>query len=92
MQHVTALTMRKKFGHYLDLVANKKEPVIISRGHRPMVALIPAEQLEEYQRTVGDRAKREEAVRRMDRLRAELGREIGPVDTVELVRRVRGPI
>jgi len=85
MRNISALTMRKQFGKYLDLVARKKETVVISRANRPMVALIPAERVEDYERFAARRGEREEAVRRMDALRSRLK----PVNIVELVRRSR---
>ena len=89
MQRISALTMRKKFGHYLDLVAEEKEPVLIERANRPMAVLVPAEDYETYERWMRDRAARDEAVRRMDKLRTELGERLGPVDVVALVRKTR---
>jgi len=85
MQRISALTMRKKFGKYLDLVADEKEPVVVERGNRPMVVLIPADDLEAYERQVAGRARREEAIKRMDAIREGMR----PVDVVELVRRGR---
>jgi len=85
MHRISALTMRKKFGKYLDLVAKKKEPVLISRANRPMAVLIPVEEYEEYERRVGGQPRREEAARRMDRIRQRLR----PVNVVELVRKIR---
>jgi len=85
MQRISALTMRRKFGHYLDLVAENGETVVIERGHRPMVALIPADRLEAYEKYVVGRERREEAVRRMDEVRSRLE----PVDVVALVRKIR---
>jgi prevent-host-death family protein len=89
MKRISALTMRRKFGEYLDLVAEKGETVVIERGHRPMVALIPADRVEDYERFVAGRERREEAVRRMDELRAKLGERLGSVDVVALVRDMR---
>ena len=85
MQRISALTMRKKFGKYLDLVADEKEPVLIERANRPMAVLIPADDLDGYEKLVAGRAKREEAIRRMDAIREGMR----PVDVVELVRKVR---
>jgi len=85
MKRISALTMRRKFGHYIDLVAEQGETVIIERGHRPMVALIPADRVEDYERFVVGRERREEAARRMDELRSRLE----PVDVVALVRQIR---
>lgn len=85
MQSISALTLRKQFGKYLDLVAEKKETVMVSRANRPMVALIPAEQAEDYERFATRRGEREEAARRMDVLRSQLK----PVNIVDLVRRSR---
>ena len=85
MQTISAITMRRKFGHYMDVVSETKEPVVIERANRPMVALIPAEDLDRYEKQVRQREQREEAIRRMDAVRSELE----PVDVVALVRRMR---
>jgi len=85
MQRISALTMRRKFGQYLDLVAETKETVVIERANQPVVALIPAERVEDYERLVADRELQEAAVRRMDEIRGRLE----PVDVVALVRRMR---
>jgi len=85
MQKISALTMRRKFGHYIDLVSETKEPVVIERANRPLVALIPAEDVDRYVTQVRQREQREEAVRRMDAMREKLE----PIDVVALVRRMR---
>ena len=85
MQRISALSMRRKFGHFIDLVAETKEPVVIERAHRPLVALIPAEDLESYEKHVRQREARDEAIRRMDVVRSQLE----PIDVVALVRRMR---
>lgn len=85
MKRISALTMRRKFGEYLDLVAEKGETVVIERGHRPMVALIPADRADEYERYVANRERRDHAVKRMDEIRERLE----PVDVVTLVRKMR---
>jgi len=89
MQRISALTMRRKFGQYLDLVAETKEPVLIERANRAMAVLVPAEDYETYERWRGDRTAREDAAKRMDKLRATLGERVGPVDVVALVRKTR---
>ena len=85
MKRISALTMRRKFGQYLDLVAETKETVVIERANQPVVALIPAERVDDYERLVADRDRQEAAVRRMDEIRGRLE----PVDVVALVRRMR---
>jgi len=89
MQKISALTMRKQFGKYLDLVADGKDPVLISRGERPMAVLIPAEEYAEYERAVGGLDVRRRAAERMDRLRERLAGRVKNVDVVSLVRRTR---
>ncbi|HPD17913.1 MAG TPA: type II toxin-antitoxin system prevent-host-death family antitoxin [Planctomycetota bacterium] len=85
MQTISALTMRRKFGHYMDVVSETKEPVVIERANRPLVALIPAEDLDRYEKQVRQREQRDEAVRRMDVVRSGLE----PIDVVRLVRGMR---
>ena len=43
---MTALDVRKQFGSVLDLVAEKKIPITISRANRPMAVLVPVEEYE----------------------------------------------
>jgi len=89
MQRVSALTLRKRLGEYIDVVAKNKEPVVVSRANEPLVAMIPAENLEEYQRAVERRAEREEAGRQMDELRERLRKRLGNVDVVSIIRQMR---
>ena len=89
MHRIGALTMRKQFGKYLDLVAKKKQPVMISRANQPLVVMVPAEEYEQFARGGEARARREAAAKRMDEIRARILHEVGPVDVVALVRRSR---
>jgi prevent-host-death family protein len=52
MKRLSALEVRKKFGSVLDLVAQKRVPVTITRGDKPLVVMIPAD---EYQAMKGER-------------------------------------
>lgn len=89
MKRISALTMRKQFGKYLDLVAKKREPVLISRANEPMVVMIPADAYDEYRRIVEERAELEEVGREMDALRERIRARIGHVDVEGLVRTIR---
>ncbi len=89
MKRISALTMRKHFGKYLDLVAEKGEPVLISRANQPMVVMIHPEAYEEYHRIVERREDLKEVGREMDELRERLRARIGNVDTVGLIRSIR---
>ncbi len=89
MRKISALTMRKQFGKYLDHVADEKDPVLISRGSRPMAVLIPAEEYDVYERTIGGMEARRRASERMDKLRTRLTKRVRNVDVVGVIRRMR---
>ncbi len=85
MKRISTMTMRRQLGKYLDLVAEKKEAVAISRANRTLAVLVPPEEHEEYERLVGNRKRRLAAARRMDERREKME----PVDVVALVRQIR---
>jgi prevent-host-death family protein len=57
MKSITALDLRKKPGSILDAVAEKHEPVTITRANKPLAVIISAD---EYQDKVlkGDRGRK----------------------------------
>jgi PHD/YefM family antitoxin component YafN of YafNO toxin-antitoxin module len=71
------------------MVADGKEPVLISRASRPMAVLIPADEYEEYERRVGGLETRRRAAESMDRLRTRLGSRGRNVDVVRMIRSMR---
>ncbi len=85
MKHISTMTMRRQLGKYLDLVAEKKEAISITRANKTLAVLVPPEEHEEYRELVGDRERRRNAARRMDELREKTD----PIDVVALVRQIR---
>jgi prevent-host-death family protein len=89
MQRVSATMMRRRFGRYLDMVADGREPVIIFRAGRPMAVLVPVDQYEEYEQRLRDLGRRRHAAASMDRLRSRLASRGRNVDVVRMVRSMR---
>jgi prevent-host-death family protein len=86
MKTVTALMLRKRLGQVLDEVAAGGEPVLITRGNRPLVVLVAAER---YRAAGAERRDRlEAAAARVAEWRARYGRGRG-LDPVALVRKDR---
>jgi len=55
MQEVAALKMRRRFGHYLDLVAKKRQRILVTRDNRPMVVMAPADDIIDVCKSKGNR-------------------------------------
>lgn len=50
MQQIIGVTeLQRKFRSFFDLVVNKGQPIILTRGSRPEAVLIPYEDYERYQ-------------------------------------------
>lgn len=87
MKRLSALEVRKKFGSVLDLVAQKRVPVTITRGGKPLVVMISAD---EYQAMKGGRqARLGLAIERVAEWRARHARRLRGVNAVRLVRESR---
>lgn len=87
MRRLSALEVRKKFGSVLDLVAQKRVPVTITRGDKPLVVMIPAD---EYQAMKGGRqAQLGLAIERVSEWRARHARRLRGVNVARLVRQSR---
>jgi prevent-host-death family protein len=89
MKRVSVLEFRRKLDHYIDRVARDKAPLLVCRAGEPLVAMIPAEDLGQYQREAERRAKREEAARKMDEVRESQRKRGESVDVVRLIRQMR---
>lgn len=89
MKTVTALDLRKKLGSVLNAVADKHEPVTITRANKPLAVIISAE---EYQDKVvrADRGQKlKELSARMDAWKTKHRKETAHIDGVKLLRETR---
>jgi prevent-host-death family protein len=89
MKTLTALDLRKKLGSILDSVAEKHEPVTITRANKPLAVIISAD---EYQEKIlkGDRGRKlKELSTQMEAWKNEHRNATAGVDVVKAVRNVR---
>ena len=89
MKTVTALDLRKKLGSVLNSVAEKHEPVTITRANKPLAVIISAD---EYQDKVlkSDRGRKlKELSTRMDAWKKEHRKETARLDAVKAIRETR---
>ncbi len=89
MKTVTALDLRKKLGSVLNAVAEKHEPVTITRANKPLAVIMSAD---EYQDKVvkGDRGRKlKELAARIDAWKTEHKKETAHIDVVKALRETR---
>ena len=89
MKTVTALNLRKKLGSVLNSVAEKHEPVTITRANKPLAVIISAD---DYQEKVlkSDRGhKLKELSLRMNAWKREHRKETARIDVVKSIREMR---
>lgn len=87
VRSINALALRKRLGQILDDVADGGQPLLVTRGNRPLVVLVPASQ---YEQVAGARHQRlTTASRRVAEWRAEYVVHRPDLDPVDLVRRDR---
>ena len=89
MKTVTALDLRKKLGSVLNSVAEKHEPVTITRANKPLAVIMSAD---DYQDKVvkGDRGRKlKELSARMETWKTEHRKETAHLDVVKAVREAR---
>ncbi|MBI4543002.1 MAG: type II toxin-antitoxin system Phd/YefM family antitoxin [Gemmatimonadetes bacterium] len=90
MKTLPALVFRRQFGQVLDDVARKREPVTITRGNRPLVVLVPAQ---DYESAAARPAVREGRLRlaatRVAEWKARHAARLRDLDPVALVRASR---
>lgn len=87
MKRLSALEVRKKFGSVLDLVAQQRIPVTITRGEKALVVMIPADEYEAMTRGRGARLGL--AIERVAEWRARHARRLRGVNVVRLLRESR---
>jgi len=89
MKTITALDLRKKLGSILNTVAEKHEPVTITRANKSLAVIMSAD---EYQDKVAksDRGRKlKELSARMDAWKTEHRKETAHVDVVKALRQTR---
>ncbi len=89
MKTVTALDLRKKLGSVLDSVAEKHEPVTITRANKPLAVIISAEEYQEKVLKSVRGQKLKELSSRMDAWKREHRKETVRIDAVKAVRETR---
>ena len=87
MRTVTALEVRKRFGSILDLVVERRIPVAITRGHRRLVAMVPAEEYEA--RRLGRESRLRLATEKIGSWKRRHARTLSGLDPTRLVREMR---
>jgi prevent-host-death family protein len=87
MRTVSALEVRKKFGSILDLVAERRVPVAITRGNRRLVVMVPAEEYEA--RRLGREARLRLATEKISSWKRRHARQLRGVNPARLVREIR---
>ena len=89
MKTVTALDLRKKLGSVLNAVAEKHEPVTITRANKPLAVIMSAEEYQD-KAVKGDRGRKlKELSARMDTWKTEHRKETARIDVVKAVRETR---
>ena len=89
MQILTTMDLRKNLGHILDMVAEKNEPVTISRANKPLAVILSITEYEEKVQKK-NRSQRLEALSgHMDAWRERNRKATARVDAVQAVRESR---
>jgi len=89
MKTVTALDLRRKLGSVLNTVAEKHEPVTITRANRPLAVIMSADEYEDKV-VKGDRGRKlKELSARMDAWKTEHRKETAHIDAVKALRETR---
>lgn len=86
MKTISALEVRKKFGGVIDEVCESGEPVIITRGERKLVVVVP---YDTYEETAGRESKLRRVSEAMAKWRKEHADMPKGADAVTLLRKIR---
>ncbi len=89
MKTVTALDLRKKLGSVLNAVAEKHEPVTITRANKPLAVIISADEYQDKVLKTERGRKLKELSARMDSWKTEHRKETGHVDAAKAIREAR---
>jgi prevent-host-death family protein len=89
MKILSALDLRKKLGSVLNAVAEKREPVTITRANKPLAVIVSADEYEEKMLKSKRGQKLKEISSRLESWRNEHRKETAHVDAVKAIREVR---
>ena len=89
MKTVTALDLRKKLGSVLNAVAERKEPVTITRANKPLAVIVSADEYEEKVLKSKRGQKLKEISSRLDAWKHEHRKETAHIDVVKAIREMR---
>ena len=89
MKTVTALDLRKKLGSVLNAVAERKEPVTITRANKPLAVIVSADEYEEKVLKSKRGQKLKDISSRLDAWKNEHRKETARIDVVKAIREMR---
>ena len=89
MQTLTTMDLRKNLGHILDMVAEKNEPVTISRANKPLAVILSISEYEEKVQKKNRGQRLETLSDAMDAWRERNRTATKKVDAVQAVRESR---
>ena len=87
MHQVNALTIRNRLGEVLDQLEADGRPILISRGRKVRAVLVS---LEDFHKRFVDVQAEEERERFLERVRDLRDKRVAEVDSVVLLRQLRG--
>ncbi len=89
MKTVTALDLRKKLGSVLNAIAEKREPVTITRANKPLVVIVSADEYEEKVLKSKRGQKLKDISSRLEAWKNEHRKETAHIDAVKAIREMR---
>ena len=89
MQTLTTMELRKNMGHILDMVAEKNEPVTISRANKPLAVILSIAEYEEKVQKKNRTQRLESLSGAMNAWRERNSTATRMVDVVQAVRESR---
>jgi len=87
MEEVNALKIRNNLGAVLDRLNDTGEPIFVSKGRKIRAVLVTPEQ---FQKRFLDWQAKEEKQRFLDNVKKLRKKGIGSVDSLTLLRQIRG--
>ena len=87
MEEVNALKVRNNLGEILDRLADKGEPILISKGRKIRAVLVTPEQ---FEKRFLDYKTREDKERLLDSLKRLRKKKKGKQSSLSLLRKLRG--
>jgi prevent-host-death family protein len=89
MKTLSALDLRKKLGSVLNAVAEKREPVTITRANKPLAVIVSADEYEEKMLKSKRGQKLKELSSRLEAWKNEHRKETAQVGAVKAIRETR---